>query len=739
MSRAQFMRKLSFIVLFLCMTQALWAESDHDILYDWQNYTYKGAGRITHTQQHIIISSNSGIIFIDKQTSEQTILNRVSGLTDNHLCFVKMINDELWYGGLRNGFGVIKDGKIYNFTRSEYPLNHTASVNAIDKDRTGCLYVSSGDVLLKIKDNKCIEEYPFPQDPFSSDSQITAIYADENGEIWVGGYDTTGNEGIGILADEGIKLLYKKLGRVKKIIKAPDGSLWMLAKYGLLKYDGTTFHEILTETDGQEFYNMSDMAIARDGKIWLVSSKLLMSFDGENITKYQYDSEYPNPLGYIDIDGDDIYVTALISKFLRFKNGTFETISLNFGQLVGENMSKSGSIDHDGNYLAGTMNSGLLKFKPDGTYAKLDFFKDSYISKTTSDQNGDIWVACNWASPFRLYKITPSDTITYNTDNSSPLKGGEEIFQMAVDHQNRLWIASSNGLHCFNGSNWQTFNKDNSGLTTNRVYCVTFDKEGRLWTSCGNNKADYLEIGDGLFCYDGKAWLHYVSEYEDVSGFANKDNTLKMPIRTNSIGYIAIDDNNTFWMAVNYNDVYYTTDVDACHGGVIRWDGKDDWQQFMSPYNGEADPSAATYTTGEWIKHIDFVLPGNWVNSIELDRFGRVWLGFEGDHGIAMYDGKDFTVWDMDMPGIAFGNIYNISIDKVHDRIWVSHPWGASGGAVSTALIRHDSTNGIHPQISPSLHHQQTSTNVYDLSGRQILQPKRGELFIKDRKKYIKR
>ena len=85
MSGAQFMRKLSFIVLFLCMIQAMWAESDHDILYDWHNYTYKGAGRITHTQQHIIISSNSGIIFIDKQTSEQTILNRVSGLTDNHL------------------------------------------------------------------------------------------------------------------------------------------------------------------------------------------------------------------------------------------------------------------------------------------------------------------------------------------------------------------------------------------------------------------------------------------------------------------------------------------------------------------------------------------------------------------------------------------------------------------------------------------------------------------------------
>ena len=717
--------KRLYLILFIALTHvSIHAESDHDILYDWQNYTYKSTGRITHNQSQIILSSNSGLIFIDKETGEQKTLNRVSGLTDNHVSFVKIIDDELWYGGLRNGFGVIKDGQINNFTRSGYPINHDAYINAIEKDKAGRLYVSSGSDMMIFKDGKYDITYTFPYDPFSNYQEITAICADKDGNIWIGGYDTVGNEGVCILTENGIEIIYKNLGGVRKILSTSDGSLWMLAKHGLLKYDGTTFHEILTDTEGQEFYNMSDMAIAEDGKIWLVSGKLLMSFDGKNIAKYQYESEYTSPLGFVDIDGDYVYVTALYSKLLKFRNGTFETITLDYGKLSVENMSKAGSLDHEGNYLAGTINCGLLKFRPDGTFTKLEAIKNNCVSKTITDRNGDIWVACNRTSPFRLFKITPTDTITYSLNGSSPLKGGEDIFQMAVDQHNKLWIASSNGLHCFDGNNWQTFDKKNSGLTTNRVYCIAFDRNGHLWTCCGKNLTDYLELGDGLFCYDGKVWTHYISSH-DVRRATEGWVGPTIPIPTNSIGRIAFDDNNTFWIACNVNEVYSTADIDDWHGGLIHWDGKDHWQRFMSR-NDETPDSIASD------------LPGNWVNSIEFDRYGRVWLGFEGDHGIAMYDGKEFTIWDMDVPGIAYGNIQNLVVDRSNDRIWASHPWGASGAGVSTARIRNGSTTDIKPQNSP-FGLQQMYERIFDLRGRQIQQPKHGEPFIKNGRKYIKR
>ena len=222
--------------------------------------------------------------------------------------------------------------------------------------------------------------------------------------------------------------------------------------------------------------------------------------------------------------------------------------------------------------------------------------------------NGDIWVADSWVSPFRLYKITPTDTLTYTESDGCPPLGEEDIFQMAVDKQNRLWIASNKGLHCFDGTNWQTFDKNNSGLTTDRVYCIAFDREGRLWTSCGMCLQDYMELGDGLFCYDGKVWTRYVSSH-DVSRIKDGWVGQTIPIPTNSIGRIAIDDNGMFWIACNLNEVYMTGDIDDWHGGLICWDGKDRWQQFMRR-NAETPDSMASD------------LPGKWVNNIEIDKYG---------------------------------------------------------------------------------------------------------------------
>ena len=203
-----------------------------------------------------------------------------------------------------------------------------------------------------------------------------------------------------------------------------------------------------------------------------------------------------------------------------------------------------------------------------------------------------------------------------------------------------------------------------------------------------------------------------------------------MPVRSNSISRIAIDDNNIFWLAIHFNEVYGTRDTDEGHGGLIRWDGKDEWHQYLSPYT--PDPTLPTYEPGEWIDNVDFVLPGNWINDIDIDRYGRLWVSFEGDHGVAMYDGKDFIVWDMDMPGIASGNAYNLTIDKERDRLWVSHPWGTGIGGASTAKIRNGGTDMLSsPRLSPD-RHQSSSGKMYNLSGRQIDNPQKGEVYIKD-------
>lgn len=738
------MKRLFFLIISFMILLPLYAEEDHSILYDWQIFDpilsddkVPDIYPIAVDGQNIYVGTSYGIVIIDKATKQQTLINRTDGLTDNYISFLGVIGDELWYGGHDNSFGMIKDGKISNFPRSYTLPNSTVWITAIEKDQEGNLWVGSLGDLLKFTNGEIAGRYPFPDGDYATRTGINDILADD-GTIWVSGYNIPGKEGLAKLTANGIEMVYEEPGIVSDIIKDHQGNMWMTGHMGLLEYHNGTFTEYLTDKHGNSLADMSNLTEDKEGNFWAIQDSCLIMYDGEQITRYQTPFFY---LFDMVMDDDGIYISASHNGVLVFKDGEFEQIHLQEfpGHIhpynnVWAGLTRGGSIDRDGNYLAGTSSGhGLLKLTPDGSCIETDFFKGKYISETTTDNLGDIWVANSWGEHFYLYKITPTDTLMYDESSGCPHLGGEEIFQMACDHQNRLWIASSNGLYCFDGTTWKTYNNKNSGLTTNRVYCVAFDKDDRLWTSCGRAIILDFELGDGLFCYDGKTWKHYVSQYDDeLSRVTEGYVPLKIPVRSNSISRIAIDDNNIFWLAIHLNEVYGTQDIDEGHGGLIRWDGKDEWHQFMSPFT--PDPSIPTYEPGEWINNVDFVLPGNYINNIDFDRDGRLWVTFEGKHGVAMYDGEDFTVWDTDMPGIRYGCAFNLCIDKERDRLWISHPY--EHGA-STAKIRNGGTDMLSsPRLSPDLH-QPLSGKMYNLSGRQIDTPRKGEMYIKDGEKFV--
>ena len=726
------MKRFFFLIISFMILLPFYAEEDHSILYDWRNFDpilsddrAPDIYPIAVDGLNIYVGTSYGIIIIDKATKQQTLINRTDGLTDNYISFLGVIGDELWYGGHDNSFGMIKDGKISNFPRSYTHPNSTVWITAIEKDLKGNLWVGSFRDLLKFNNGIIAGRYPFPDSDFATMTGINDILVDDDGTIWVSGYNIPGREGLAKLTGNGIEMVYEELGLISDIIKDHQGNMWMAGYKGLLKYHNGTFTEYLTDKNGNSLADMTNLTEDKEGNFWALRESCLVKYDKEQITSYQAPFLY---LFDMVMDDDGIYISANHNGVLIFKDGEFEHIPLQKfpGQLpLVMGFSRGGSIDHDGNYLAGTSSGhGLLKLKADGTCIETNYFKGKYITETVADNFGDVWVANSWGEHFYLYKITPTDTLMYDESSGCPHLGEQDI-----------WIASSNGLYCFDGTTWHTYNKNNSGLTTNRVYCVAFDKDDRLWTSCGRSANNYYaEIGDGLFCYDGITWTHYISQYDDEVNRATEGYVpLKMPVRSNSIGRIVIDESNTFWLSINYNEVYITSDIDEIHGGLIRWDGKDEWHQYLSPYT--PDPTLPTYEPGEWIDNVDFVLPGNWINDIDIDRYGRLWVSFEGKHGVAVYDGKDFTVWDTDVPGIRYGCVFNLCIDKERDRLWISHPY--EHGA-STAKIRNGGTDMLStPRLSPD-HHQPSSDKMYNLSGRQIDNPQKGVYIQNGKKRVIK-
>ena len=162
-------------------------------------------------------------------------------------------------------------------------------------------------------------------------------------------------------------------------------------------------------------------------------------------------------------------------------------------------------------------------------------------------------------------------------------------------------------------------------------------------------------------------------------------------------------------------------------------DRADDALDFAADGIGRKDDFKLFMRYGKDLPDVGTGLPCNWISCIEFDKYGRVWLGFEGDHGIAMYDGKDFTVWDQDVPGIGFGQTFNIAMDNERDRIWVSNRF--EYGASTARMLGTNTDVKSIPLPLPSSRQDQGS--IYDLSGKRIPQPRRGELYIKGNKKFV--
>lgn len=80
--------------------------------------------------------------------------------------------------------------------------------------------------------------------------------------------------------------------------------------------------------------------------------------------------------------------------------------------------------------------------------------------------------------------LDPNTLQISNLNNFSSLFSGD-VFSFYKDRYSRLWIASTNGLHCYNKANHslKTYTHTNSGLPDNGVLFIYEDSQKRVWVT----------------------------------------------------------------------------------------------------------------------------------------------------------------------------------------------------------------------------------------------------------------
>lgn len=166
---------------------------------------------------------------------------------------------------------------------------------------------------------------------------------------------------------------------------------------------------------------------------------------------------------------------------------------------------------------------------------------------------------------------------------------GDSILFITGDSQNNIWASIyQKGVMKYDGNGWQTYNKENSGLKSNNIFKIMFDKNDNPWFSTADKNFQL----SGISTLKNNQWITY-------------DST-NSPIKHSAAKHAAFDDFGNVWI----------TTVD----GIVRIDNNGIFKSYNSTNSNLSD---------------------DWTNEILIDKDSSFWVGKED--GLAYFDKGSFT------------------------------------------------------------------------------------------------
>ena len=651
-------------------------------LTDWQNISSKNfVMKIIHDENFLYVGTKGGgIVKIDKQSGQQTVLKRADGsMTGNSITDMTLHNGDLWVGTEYNGLARVTDGGIEKFDMKNAGFLNNQHISGIYFNADGTMLIGGIAFLYAFDGRKCTAEYDI--NLLSPYAYVKKIRADVDGRIWVACYDALNRYNLCVFTPNGLVPHDIPYGNVNNIETDKNGCLWIATNKGLVKFDGGDFTPYMPDNSSLPEANIIDLTFDANGNLWLMGDHFITKFDGISFKGYPYELNVANDyLLTVDADNDNVYVGSRFEGLLKLADKGLAVIPLTDNLLYDNTMSlSSGCLDAEGNFYVGSL-YGLQKYNIDtGDYK---FEPMSQTAQTETDRNGNVWLLWPWfTTDTCLVEITTTGRKAYMR-NDYPFNEVDANL-VKFDRENRLWIATNKGIFMRDDQTLTFYNKSNSGLSE-VVQSMAFDSNNRLW--CGTN-------GGGLFCFDGTKWTNYT--------------TSNSSLPSNYVGAIAVDNNNVVWL--NCRDNQYPDKYGAEYGfGLTRFDGN-------------------TWTT---YSRTNSPLPSDCFWDVQVDADNRLWIATAGDVGLVCYDETVWTTYDTDNSGIALNEVTKITLDIKRDLIWLTH-YGGLG--LSVARMNCHNT-AVYAIVAPNT----ANSAIYDLSGRRIANPTKG-IYIKEGKKFMKK
>ena len=473
---------------------------------------------------------------------------------NNVFSFVDGLNDDVWLGTFTRelvcyspSLGLVKRVPLPHLYEGKY----VSGLQKLFVDSEQMMWVGSqaGLYVYDLR-NECwsneFNELLFNQ---VGSKVITGIQEDEEGIIWIS------TDGAGVF-------LFDKTNRQIKNLYAKSGDPKSISTNGLY-----------------------DLLIDQENIVWIGTYKKGVDFYKPSLKKfrlYQNELEVSNTLNSDDInccveDSDGnvwIGTNGAGINILDQQTGQFKYITV---ENSGKNGLSSNVVvalyeDHQQNVWIGTYFGGLNKYNP--KTGKFTVYKHQ-VNDTTSlsddriwsiqeDINNNLWVG-TLGGGLNLFNRESQSFKRYTQANST--LSGDYINHLYLDHENQLWISTTDGLSIYDESNdsfnayvneqsdtgsfdfgiivssfqdsrgWHWLCSNNglikfdpkehssvlidreSGLLSNSVYRVLEDNRGNLWvsSSMGISKIWFTEIEN-----DTTFTTHFI-HFDETDGLQGRE------------------------------------------------------------------------------------------------------------------------------------------------------------------------------------------------------------------------
>ena len=562
--------------------------------------------------------------------ADQFLIKRWStedGVPQNTVTSIVQTRDGyIWigtFGGLARFDGI----RFTVFDSATVPILTSSRILSLFEDSHGTLWIGAetGEVytlrnrkfeaLASAPDYKRAPVWGFGEDPsghlvIAAASGLERLALDESGAVIPGSIEVLTREGV------------------YGISKDPSGTLWARYAKEVRAVEGRELVPSASKGFPLPMINPLKMTFARDGRAFVGSPTTLgISENGTYNEVMHLSAEvHHNNFSLATKDGTLWYQQA------------DELIEIREGQLIHHDLKgyvTSGSramfFDNQDNLWIATELDGLVRL----TLRKIELVSDftdleiSGIFSTAADTQGTVWLG----GP-QLFKVKDKGV----TQLTQLDRAGSFIRTLAVDKNDVLWVAGTNGIYKMESE--KLVHIPEPRLPPSEINSIFFDRAGTLWLGSvsglrgldPNGELSEYNTKNGLVdndvrfitqTRDGALWIGTVRGLSKFKDGTFENITVKDGLPSGFVRDIYEDQDGTIWLG-------------TYGGGIVRMRGK--------------EMVAITRSDG---------LPNNFISRILVDDSGKFWI--LSNRGIFAVDRTELNQVADGTKANVIGSIYGLS------------------------------------------------------------------------------